>query len=71
MHSENIATYVRLDIHKETLAVAIAAPEQLGELVIMVRLTTNPRLYVDYFRNCRNFTETFFSDLILPHSNLS
>lgn len=31
MHSENIATYFRLDIHKETLAIAIAAPERLGE----------------------------------------
>lgn len=27
MHSENIAAYVGLDVHKETLAVAIAAPE--------------------------------------------
>lgn len=32
MHSENIAAYVGLDAHKETLAVAIAAPERLGEV---------------------------------------
>lgn len=31
MHSENIATYIGLDVHKETLAVAIATPERLGE----------------------------------------
>ncbi len=42
MHSENIAAYIGLDVHKETLAVAIAAPER------------------HYFRNCRDFTETFF-----------
>lgn len=32
MHSENIAAYIGLDVHKETLAVAIAAPERLGEV---------------------------------------
>lgn len=32
MHSENIAVYIGLDVHKETLAVAIAAPERLGEV---------------------------------------
>ena len=62
MHSENIAAYVGLDVHKETLAVAIVASERLGKVRYygMVRLTTKPSLYVDYFRNCRDFTETFF-----------
>lgn len=32
MHQENIAAYVELDVHKETLAVAIAAPERLSEV---------------------------------------
>ncbi|NPO13573.1 IS110 family transposase, partial [Escherichia coli] len=32
MHSENIAAYIGLDVHKETLAVAIAARERLGEV---------------------------------------
>ncbi len=32
MHSENIAAYVGLDVHNETLTVAIAAPERPGEI---------------------------------------
>lgn len=32
MHSANIADYIGLDVHKETLSVAIADPEHLGEV---------------------------------------
>ena len=60
MHSENIAAYVGLDVHKETLRLLLLHLNGLAKFVIMVRLTTKPRLYVDYFRNCRDFTETFF-----------
>lgn len=59
MHSENIAAYIGLDVHKETLAVDL---NDLAKFAIMVRLTTNRRQYVDYFRNCRDSTKTFFLD---------
>lgn len=36
MHSENIAAYIGLDVHKETLAVAIAAPERLGDIAFIL-----------------------------------
>ncbi|EIQ2116722.1 hypothetical protein [Escherichia coli] len=41
MHSENIAAYVGLDVHKETLAVAIAVTN--GAIVIHTqRLKSDP-----------------------------
>lgn len=58
MDSENIAAYVGLDVHKETLA--IATPEWLGEIRYYGTINNEAWLYIDYVRNCRDLTETFF-----------
>ncbi len=60
MHSENIAAYVGWMCIKKRWQLLLLHQNGLLKFVIMVRLTTKPRLYVYYFRNCRDFTETFF-----------
>ena len=60
MHSENIAAYIGLDVHKETLAVAIAAPERLGEVRYYGTINNEAQSVRRLFQKCRDFTETFF-----------
>ncbi len=59
MHPENIAASGWMCIKKRWRLLLLHL-NGLAKFVIMVRLTTKPRLYVDYFRNCKDFTETFF-----------
>ena len=60
MHSENIAAYIGLDVHKETLAVAIAAPERLGEVRYYGTINNEAQAVRRLFQKLQGLYGTFF-----------
>jgi hypothetical protein len=50
MQAMNTAAYIGLDVHKETLAVAIASPERLGEVRYYGTINNQPQAVQRFFK---------------------